>query len=172
MTNAPRWSGAAALLLTFALASPAAADDEGEAELRGANENPIVISAGSGEFEAEIEKNEIEFELSYDVAAGASDILQAHIHIANPWDNGPVVVYLCSNLGNTPAGATQRDCPPSPGEVEGEIVAGDVLGVAGLAAGDLKGLARLIEDGATYVNVHTNAVPSGEVRGQINPRER
>jgi hypothetical protein len=35
-----------------------------------------------------------------------SDALQAHLHIANPGNNGGIVVFLCSNHGNTPPDAT------------------------------------------------------------------
>lgn len=162
--------GAAVLLLGLVLAAPSRADEK--AELLGADENPPVVSEGVGDFKAKIRGDRIDFRLTYDVASGGSDIQQAHIHVENPGTNGPIAVFLCSNLGNTPAGATQRDCPPSPGEVEGEIVASDVITAGNVMAGDLDGLARLIEDGATYANVHTNSVPSGEVRGQINPRKR
>ena len=161
----------AALLLAVSASTSALADDEAE-ELLGANENPPVVSAGKGEFEVEIEDDRIKFELTYDVASGGSDITQAHIHVQNPGNNGPIVVFLCTNLGNNPMGATQRDCPPSPGEVTGEIVAGDVITAGNVSAGDLEAVKRLLEDGAIYANVHTDAVPSGEIRGQVNPRER
>jgi hypothetical protein len=71
-----------------------------------------------------------------------------HLHNANPGNNGGIVVFLCSNLGNTPVGAQVRPCPPSPpGLVEGEILIGDVLAFAGeppaatpiIEAGDLDG---------------------------------
>jgi hypothetical protein len=148
-------------------------------KLLGGNENPPVISEGSGRFTAESEGNRIAFKLNYDVASDESDVLQAHLHIANPGNNGPIVVYLCSNLDNVPPGATARDCPPSPGEVEGSIVDDDVLAASEgdppveiIAAGDLEGLQRLIEQSSVYVNVHTDDHPGGEVRGQMNPRRR
>ena len=165
----------AALLICLSHASPAYSEDA--EDLLGANENPPVVSGGEGEFDFKIRDDSIEFELEYDVASGGSDATQAHIHIANPGNNGGITVFLCTNLNNNPAGATFRPCPPSPGEVEGVIVAGDVRGVMGdngivLEAGDLEGLKRLMIDGATYVNVHTVDHPSGEIRGQVNPRER
>ena len=60
---------------------------------------------------------------------GGSAPDQAHLHIANPGNNGGIVVFLCSNLGNTPGRREVRECPPSPNPVTGDIVAADVLAV-------------------------------------------
>ena len=173
----------AALAMWLSHAAPARADDDdddrggGDADLLGANEVPPVVTGGDGEFDFDFRRRGIEFELEYDVESGGSDVTQAHIHVANPGNNGGIAVFLCTNLGNNPPGATLRPCPRSPGEVEGTIVAGDVQTVLGangiiIEAGDLEGLRRLMDGGATYVNVHTDAHPPGEVRGQTNPRER
>ena len=165
------------LAILLGLSTPTLAAERAE-PLLGANQVPPVVSSGEGAFRAAFRDHKIEFELSYEgLMHGMSDVTQAHIHVANPSKNGAVTVFLCTNLGNNPAGATYRACPSSPGEVVGNIVAADVQRVEGkggfiLEAGDLEALKRLIEDGATYVNVHTNAYPKGELRGQINPRER
>jgi hypothetical protein len=149
--------------------------------LLGGNENPPVVSEGSGTFRAEIQTDRIPFQLNYDVGSADSDPTQAHLHIANPGNNGGIVAFLCSNLGNTPVAATERECPAPPGEVGGDIVAGDALQVADgtapdqtviIGAGDLEGLKRLIEQGAVYANVHTTDHPGGEIRAQLNPRRR
>lgn len=150
-------------------------DDDGRvrAELSGVNENPIVLSAGNGTFRARLRGDSIRFTLDYeDLAGPGSDVTQAHIHVGNPWDNGGVAVFLCSNLGNTPGNVTFRACPPSPGRVEGRIVAGDVLPASPLGVGDLEGLKQLLTGGAAYINVHSDRVPAGEIRGQTNPRRR
>jgi CHRD domain len=165
----------------FALNGAGYAQEERSERLLGGNENPPVISAGSGTFSAEIQSDSIQFQLNYNVGSDESDANQAHLHIANPGNNGEIVVFLCSNLGNTPDGATQRECPASPGEVSGEIVAGDVLAVVEgeppdeteiIEAGDLEGLKRLIEQGSVYSNVHTDNHGAGEIRAQMNPRRR
>jgi CHRD domain len=139
--------------------------------LRGGNENPPVISEGSGTFRVQLQNGR--FRLSYEVASAESDVTQAHLHIGNPGTNGGIVVFLCTNEGNTPPGATERECPASPGEVTGEILETDVLPVDDIiAAGDLEGLERLARQGAVYANVHTDDHPAGEVRGQLSPRRR
>jgi hypothetical protein len=163
--------------LVLALCETAAAQEVRRAErLVGANENPPVITDGSGNFRAEIFPDRIEFRLRYDVAFEGSDVAQAHLHIANPGNNGGIVAFLCAIPSIDP---TQRNCPASPDVVEGEIVEDDVLTVTEgdpavtiIEAGDLDGLARLIRQGALYANVHTNDFPAGEVRGQLSPRRR
>lgn len=178
----------AAILMLSAISLPAlgsanTAAQERSEELLGGNENPPVISEGSGSFTTVLEADTIAFELDYDLRSAESEVQsdaqQAHLHIANPGNNGTIVVFLCSNLGNTPPGATVRACPPSPGEVIGDIIAADVLAVSEgdpaveiIAAGDLAGLKRLIEQGSVYANVHSDDHPAGEIRGQMNPRRR
>jgi hypothetical protein len=151
-------------------------------KLLGGNENPPVVSDGSGRFSARLKHDSILFRLSYDVASVVddeeSDVVQAHLHIANPGNNGGVVAFLCSNNAGAP---TDRTCPSSPGEVRGEIFAGDVREVTEgmppnqvvvIEAGNLEGLMRLIEQGSVYANVHTVSYPGGEIRGQLEPRRR
>jgi hypothetical protein len=52
------------------------------------------------------------------------------------------------------------------------IVAGDVQAALNIAPGDFEALKQAIRDGAAYINVHTAAHPSGEIRGQTNARRR
>ena len=154
-------------ILAATAAGPAAAIEFSE-RLVGGNENPPVVSDGSGRFVARIKPDLIRFVLRY---KDLTDVTAAHIHIANPGNNGGVAAFLCS------------PCPPAPAVVRGEIAAQDVLEVTVetedpaepivvLEAEDLEGLIRLIRQGATYANVHTMEHPGGEIRGQINPRRR
>src|SRR5262245_17623355 len=160
----------------FALGNAGSAQQVNSEDLLGGHENPPVISSGSGDFMASIDVDRIPFTLTYDVGAAGSAPDQGHLHIANPGNNGGIVVSLCSNLNNTPVGAQVRPCPPSPGEVSGEIVAADVQAVVDgdpatgtqvIGAGDLEGLKILIQQGAVYANVHTPEHANGEIRGQL-----
>jgi hypothetical protein len=178
--SAPALLAAAMLMLAVsAQAQPFEPTDVSQ-PLRGGHENPPVISDGVGRFFANVVETaqgvqEIEFHLRYNVVDGASDVQQAHIHIANPGVNGGITAFLCSNLDTL----ADNDCPASPGVVDGVILSEDVLAVTEgdpavtiIEAGDIDGLAKLMLDGATYANVHTINHPGGEVRGQINPQPR
>ena len=162
-------TAAPAAILLYLSGVPIATADE-KARLLSVDENPAVITSADGRFHAKIHKDRIDFSLEYEGVE--SNVLQAHIHVENPGRNGPVTVFLCTNLGNTPAGATDRPCLPSPGMVEGSIVASDVLMAENVPAGDLDAVAQVLRDGAAYVNVHSADYPSGEIRGQVSPRKR
>jgi hypothetical protein len=149
------------------------------ANLSGFNETPATISTGaSGRFLARINDNDtITYALSYSNLEG--NVLQAHIHLGRPAITGGITVFLCTNLGNGPAGT--QACPPPPATISGTIAAADVLTATastpagpvnqGLAVGEFDELVRAIRAGATYVNVHSSTWPSGEIRDQIRHSE-
>lgn len=131
-------------------------------------EVPALSTPGIGRFTAKVNKDatEIQWELNFSMLV--ADTTQAHIHFENATNSGPVVVFLCSNLGNGPAGT--QACPAAGGTISGTIHAGDVLGGAaaqGLAAGDFAAFVAAMRSGATYVNVHSTTFPAGEIRAQL-----
>ena len=128
-----------------------------------------VSTTGSGTFTARISNDEsrIDWELSYSDLEGA--VQQAHIHFGQKAVTGPISVFLCTNLGNGPAGT--QPCPAPPATISGTITAADVTNLAnerGISAGELDELVRAIRAGATYVNVHSTRWPGGEIRSQID----
>jgi hypothetical protein len=143
--------------------------------LTGWQEVPSVSTTGNGEFNARISNDEsrIDWELSYADLEGA--IQQAHIHIGNKGVNGGISVFLCTNLGNGPAGT--QACPAPPATISGTIFAADVspnipatqaARNQGLNTGEIDELIKAIRAGATYVNVHSTTWPGGEIRSQID----
>lgn len=142
-------------------------DDDTRTKLKGYAEVPAISTTGSGRFKAEIEDDTITYELKYrDLTA---PVLQSHIHFGQFSVNGGISVFLCSNLGNGPAGTPT--CPgPFEGKVTGVLTAEDVIGPTGqgITAGELEELLDAIDAGVAYVNVHSELFPTGEIRGQLD----
>jgi hypothetical protein len=132
-----------------------------------------ISTPAKGEFKAKINRRgepSIDYELSYEGFAAGNSPTQAHIHFGQRWQNGGISVFLCTNLGNGPAGT--QACPPSPATITGRIVAADVIGPAGqgIAAGEFAEFLGALDAGATYANVHTPTFPGGEIRAQLKVR--
>jgi hypothetical protein len=77
-------------------------------------------------------------------------------------------VFLCSNLGNGPAGT--QACPAAPATITGTLRPTDVIGPTGqgIAPGQFDELVAAIRAGSTYVNVHSSLYPGGEIRAQLD----
>ena len=99
--------------------------------------------------------------VAYNVnATGLDKVTAAHIHVGKVGENGDIAVVL---FESPPDNAT--------GPIEGTF-AQEIFAVADLQ-GPMQGksisdLVRAMQNGETYVNVHTEAFPDGEIRGQIS----
>ena len=136
--------------------------------LTGFEEFPALSTPGVGEFRASVKRSSEEIRYRLTFRGLETDVTQAHIHFENASNSGPVVVFLCSNLGNGPAGT--QACPAAGGSITGTIRPVDVgAGAAaqGLAAGEFAEFVAAIRSGATYVNVHSVGRPGGEIRAQL-----
>jgi hypothetical protein len=139
------------------------------ARLSGYNETPLALSsAGSGSVRLRIDPRAqtIRYTLRYANLEGT--VTQSHIHFGSVSQTGGVSVFLCTNLGNGPAGT--QACPTTnPGVVTGTLHAADVIGPAGqgIAAGEFGELLAAIRADTTYANVHSTLYPGGEIRSQL-----
>jgi hypothetical protein len=161
--NTSLLAGLAITSLLYAGSGVRADDDHDQfkARLRGFNEVPAVSSTGRGEFTARIGEAAVDWELSYERLEG-TPTTAAHIHLGQKDVNGGVSVFFCG-------GTTTPACTPTSGTFRGTFTAADVVGPAdqGIAAGEIAELIRAIRAGKTYVNVHTDKHPGGEIRGQL-----
>jgi hypothetical protein len=142
--------------------------------LTGYEEVPSVSTSAGAEFRAQISKdNSIDWELSYSALEGT--VSQSHIHVGQSGVNGGISVFLCTNLGNGPAGI--QGCPPGPATISGTILAADVspnipatqgARTQGINTGEIEELIAAMRAGATYVNIHSSLWAGGEVRSQIH----
>lgn len=163
-----------AALACAVLAAPCLADDDlanhvrkPVATLSGLQEVPSVITRGLGKFSLVVEPDGsgIEWALSYFNLE--TPLTGAHIHVGQEGANGAIAVFLCDNTGNAPMGTPA--CDDSPATLTGRITGRDVVDASaqGIGEGDLAELIHAIRAGVGYVNVHTEAFPAGEIRGQI-----
>ncbi len=125
------------------------------ARLSGSGEVPMVDTMATGR--AIFRLNKDETELMYELEAFDIDgVTQAHIHMGMPNMNGPVVAFLFGPSDPT-------------GEIDDLLAEGTITeeDLTGPLAGDFSGLVERLRMGMLYVNVHTDANPPGEIRGQI-----
>jgi hypothetical protein len=92
--------------------------------------------------------------IKYDLTFKGLSPLSVHIHQGKEVENGPVVATLYT-FGIVPC------CLP------GEIRDGDLQGP--LQGKPVSALIDLMNSGKAYINMHTEAHPDGEIRGQIMP---
>jgi len=161
--------GVVAVLAVVVVAIAAARGGHGIKEkLTGYQEFPALSTPGHGTFRASIDRKAQEIHYTLKFGGLESAVTQSHIHFENRTNSGPVVVFLCTNLGNGPAGT--QPCPANGGTISGTIRPADIIGggaAQGLAAGEFDELVRAIKAGATYVNVHSTTRPAGEIRAQL-----
>jgi hypothetical protein len=86
-------------------------------------------------------------------ATGIDKVTMAHIHNAKTGENGDPIAMLQIAKSSGPTLA------------QGNITGSDLMG--SLAGKSIADLVAKMQSGETYVNVHTDANPNGEIRGQI-----
>jgi len=166
-------AGAALSAGLIALAAPQSAwahDDDHRirVKLDGYAETPLALSSpASGRFRLTVDRNgqAIRYELSYE--GFTSNVTQSHIHFGSRSQTGGIVAFLCSNLGNGPTGT--QTCPSPAGTISGTLRPADVIGPAGqgIAVGEFAEFLNAIDEGSTYVNIHSANFPAGEIRAQL-----
>ncbi len=146
--------GATAVL--FASFAGAATKGAFHAYLSGKNETPVVKSKAKGEAVFHLSKDGKE--LSYELTVSdINNVTAAHIHMGKKGAEGPPVAGLFAG-------------PEKKGNFSGTLVQGtisdkDLMG--SLSGKSVNDLVSLIKKGDTYVNVHDEKFPNGELRGQI-----
>lgn len=167
-------SGMAAVLVSLGAAVAAAQDYS--AKLSGFFEtgpatapSGAILTNGTGRFALDVDKNTAAYTLTY--SGLTSNVTQAHIHFGKVHVPGGIFVYLCTNLGNGPAGTPA--CPAGGGTVNGTITAASIVAVPGqnISAGDFTALLDALSSNTAYANVHTANFPGGEIRGQVELRD-
>ncbi len=95
------------------------------------------------------------------------DIQAAHFHLGAAGENGPIIANLINPNLDLTSPRVQRRLTRA---ITGLVRAEDLVGP--LAGQPINVLADAIQAGNVYINIHTTANPSGELRGQLDPGRR
>lgn len=145
--------------------------------LKGRYEVPLRDTNAQGQaiFRVADDGQSVDYKL---IAANINNAFMAHIHMAPPGVNGPIVMWLYPSTAPVPG-------PLGQGRIDGVIAKGTFTAtnlVGPLAGHPLSELLDAIGSGNAYVNVHTNDgvdgvntgpgdFPGGEIRGPLQAGE-
>jgi hypothetical protein len=144
--------GAVSSLSTFAFAAKFTANMSGDQEV------PPVDTTATGKTTIRTANNDTTMKYKVNIT-GFSDATGAHIHMGKAGANGDIIVDLLKGSKKNPTklGMAIR------GNISDSALAGPMQDKT------LADLISAINNGDTYVNVHTQTHPDGEIRGQIQP---
>ncbi len=130
------------------------------ARLRGGNEVPLVVTETRGKVKLKFDDELTSIKFRIKLRDGVR-VTAAHLHCAPVGSNGPVVAFLAGehSLGWDVNGNWIRKTKLTDENIIPETCPDDIDNIADLFDSML--------NGTIYVNVHTDANPSGEVRGQV-----
>ena len=126
--------------------------------LSGSNESPAVTTQAGGVTSLAVGKNSIEFNLNLS-ALPASRVTAVHIHHGAPGASGPILFSLYDDLDG-----------PFSTPTAGRLTFSNLQQRADIGILTFSDAVNAIMAGNTYVNVHTVANTSGEIRGQLLSR--
>jgi hypothetical protein len=133
-----------------------AAEKSFKGKLTGSSEVPSVKTKAKGDVKFMLSKDGKELSYKLDVK-NIKNPTAAHIHRGMKGKNGPPL----ANLFTGPKKEGKFSGKLSEGTITAKDLSGDLMGKS------LEDLEQLIKSGEIYVNVHTDAKPDGEIRGQI-----
>ncbi len=138
-----------ALILMASSAQIAGAQTHWFATLSGDNVSPAVSTSGAGTLEATLsaDHTQMRFTLNFQLLQGSVTLV--HIHRGALGTSGDLLYFLSAGPCTSPL--TGRTDPAPAG------------GATGFNASDFSDL----QAGKLYVDIHTTAFPTGEIRGQL-----
>jgi hypothetical protein len=152
------------LVAAFLISQGAAADGlQFSAYLSGAQEVPAVTDTeGRGRVKVKFDKALTSAGVHVKVRNLTGNLVGAHFHCGLPGTNGPVAFGLIN------PGDLSFDGKRIRGKLDnGDFTGADCSGAVGRPVSNIAALAFAMEEGLIYLNLHTDAVPSGEIRGQM-----
>ena len=138
---------------------------------------PVSAPNGSlahGTFTATLDESgtALNYKITWTNFPAGTVIKFSHIHFAMRGVSGGIMVFLCNNTVTPGLPTCPLDSTGS-GTASGTITAANIINTLnngnsqGISAGDFAAFLRVLRNGDGYANIHTNAYPGGEIRGQI-----
>jgi hypothetical protein len=167
MTTCP-WNRFLAFLV-LAIVIPACHDDGGDgappppgtggttfksAKMSGRQEAPPLVSTGTGDATLVIDPTQTSVQVTVNFS-GLTNLTAAHIHVGDIGEDGPIIFPLASGSFTSPLVVTLTESAFTPQPLAGITTFAQAI--------------TAIQQGATYVNLHTGTFPDGEIRGQVGP---
>lgn len=138
-----------------------------DVRLSGSREVPPVNTDTTGRYWLDFDADGSDMTDRLDVYDG-DEITAAHLHCAEPGENGPPVVTLFEDSNGT--------------DVDGRLISSsiddddiddvDCRSEIGYDIDDVQDLARAVNDGKIYVNVHSQSRPEGLIRADLPEGQR
>lgn len=141
-------------IATIMMNSVYAQDQKFTASLSGDQEVPPNTSTAKGWAWFKPTGDSIGYQVN---ATGLDKVSMAHIHGGKTGENGDPIAMLQIMQSSGPINGTLA---------QGNITSSDLMG--SLAGKSVSDLLSKMQSGEAYVNVHTEANPNGEIRGQIS----
>ena len=123
------------------------------AKLSGKDEVPSNESPSTGFAWVKVVGDKISYEVN---VTDMDKVNAAHIHLGEPGKNGPVVLTLFKGGPTEQVNGTVGEANVTTSNFEGPMKGKQV-----------SDLVTAINNGTTYVNVHTTDFPDGEIRGEL-----
>lgn len=117
---------------------------------------PAVTGSARGNVSLRMSSSSIDFVLNVDPMP-ATSITAAHIHVGAPGTNGPIIFSLYQSIIDG----------PFTGSHSGTLQSFNLESQPSQGVSSFSDAINAILSGNAYVNVHTGAFPSGEIRGQL-----
>jgi hypothetical protein len=148
------------LVVLLAVHGAARGDFVAKATLTGDGEDPTSPGTGSASVTFLSATDSLDVSLTFANLSSPTVLVDslgsAHIHFGDPGVNGPVLFPFV----NFPTGVTS-------GNFSTVLTAADFLPDAADGINTFAQAVGQIEGGHTYINIHTQAHPDGEIRGQL-----
>ncbi|GIX46312.1 MAG: CHRD domain-containing protein [Candidatus Tectimicrobiota bacterium] len=123
-----------------------------------------VDTTATGTITAEFDEGLTQVQVQLNVSGFATTVTAAHFHCAFAGDNGPVALGLF-NPGPCTFDATAGTLTCT--LTNADFQQADCLPEIGRPVTNIASLFFAMDEGGIYANVHTEAFPAGEIRGQM-----